>query len=140
MSRFPASKMKRLMQSDEEIGKVAASGPPAVAKAVELFLEELAKASEQEMPRDGRILSISHVSAALSKHERFAFCNALVKEAVRRESLPKKRKSAPRLPRPMAPSLVSPDLVGTTATEDVIVSSQLAYQEEGEEEVDFDAM
>lgn len=39
--RFPIARIKRIMQSDEDIGKVSTSAPVVLSKAIELFMKEL---------------------------------------------------------------------------------------------------
>ena len=40
-TKFPAARIKKIMQSDEEVGKLAAAVPVLVSKALELFLQSL---------------------------------------------------------------------------------------------------
>uniref|UniRef100_A0A3B4A1Q5 Dr1-associated corepressor n=1 Tax=Periophthalmus magnuspinnatus TaxID=409849 RepID=A0A3B4A1Q5_9GOBI len=40
-ARFPPARIKKIMQTDEEIGKVAAAVPVIISRALELFLESL---------------------------------------------------------------------------------------------------
>merc|ERR1712048_190024 len=40
-TRFPAPKVKTIMQTDDEVGKIAATAPVVMAKAVECFLEDI---------------------------------------------------------------------------------------------------
>jgi Dr1-associated corepressor len=40
-TRFPTARIKRIMQADEEVGKVAQQTPIAVGKALELFMVAL---------------------------------------------------------------------------------------------------
>ncbi|CAH8455136.1 unnamed protein product [Heterobilharzia americana] len=40
-SRFPTTRIKKIMQLDEEIGKLTATVPPIVSRSLELFLEQL---------------------------------------------------------------------------------------------------
>ncbi|ROT35941.1 histone-fold-containing protein, partial [Sodiomyces alkalinus F11] len=37
-TKFPTARIKRIMQADEEVGKVAQQTPIAVGKALELFM------------------------------------------------------------------------------------------------------
>ena len=43
LSAFPLARIKKVMQLDEEIGKVAQAAPVLVSKALELFLEKFLK-------------------------------------------------------------------------------------------------
>ncbi|KAI9125787.1 hypothetical protein K1719_003205 [Acacia pycnantha] len=40
-TRFPASRIKKIMQADEDVGKIALAVPVLVSKALELFLQDL---------------------------------------------------------------------------------------------------
>ncbi|CAL9230906.1 unnamed protein product [Arabidopsis halleri] len=40
-TRFPATRIKKIMQTDEEVGKIAMAVPLLVSKALELFLQDL---------------------------------------------------------------------------------------------------
>lgn len=45
MTRFPVARIKRIMQSNDDIGKVSTSAPVVLSKAIELFMKELLEAS-----------------------------------------------------------------------------------------------
>ncbi|MFS7988282.1 putative transcription factor Hap3/NF-YB family [Helianthus anomalus] len=40
-TRFPAVRIKKIMQTDEDVGKIAMAVPVLVSKALELFLQDL---------------------------------------------------------------------------------------------------
>lgn len=44
-TKFPTARIKRIMQADEEVGKVAQSTPIAVGKALEMFMIQLVSKS-----------------------------------------------------------------------------------------------
>lgn len=44
-TKFPTARIKRIMQADEEVGKVAQQTPIAVGKALELFMVQLVRKS-----------------------------------------------------------------------------------------------
>ena len=44
-ARFPPPRVKKIMQADEDVGKIAQTSPVVVAKAVELFLMDVLKNS-----------------------------------------------------------------------------------------------
>lgn len=47
-TRFPMARIKRIMQSDEEIGKVSTSAPVVLSKAIELFIKDLVTECSKE--------------------------------------------------------------------------------------------
>ncbi|KAI0145962.1 hypothetical protein F4776DRAFT_660834 [Hypoxylon sp. NC0597] len=46
-TKFPTARIKRIMQADEEVGKVAQQTPIAVGKALELFMVQLVRKSAE---------------------------------------------------------------------------------------------
>lgn len=50
-TKFPTARIKRIMQADEEVGKVAQQTPIAVGKALEMFMIQLVRKSA-EVARD----------------------------------------------------------------------------------------
>lgn len=40
-TRFPAARIKKIMQADEDVGKIAMAVPVLVSKALEMFLQDL---------------------------------------------------------------------------------------------------
>ena len=59
---FIKARIKRIMRTDEEVGKVAQSTPVLIAKAVESFLSALVQASLVETKaRDAKKITAAHV-------------------------------------------------------------------------------
>ncbi|ORY90235.1 histone-fold-containing protein [Leucosporidium creatinivorum] len=58
-ARFPVARIKKLIQADEDVGKVAQATPVVVSKALELFL----KALVDECVKDARERGSKKVSA-----------------------------------------------------------------------------
>lgn len=75
--RFPIARIKRIMQSDEDIGKVSTSAPVVLSKAIEMFmkelLEEVAKASKSTR------ITLDDLKLVITKDSRFDFLKVLVK-------------------------------------------------------------
>ncbi len=56
------ARIKKIMQSDEEVGKVAAPVPVIISRALELFVEALLKkANDITSDRGARTLTPSHL-------------------------------------------------------------------------------
>lgn len=73
-THFPAARIKKLMQSDEDIGKVAQATPVVVGKALEIFLCSLVEKSCDEARKNGaRRISAQHVKTAVEVNEKFDF-------------------------------------------------------------------
>ncbi|RCK58776.1 Negative cofactor 2 complex subunit alpha [Candida viswanathii] len=64
-THFPAARIKKIMQSDEEIGKVAQATPIIVGRALEIFMANL----KQGVKR----ITASHVKSAIENAEQFDF-------------------------------------------------------------------
>ncbi|XP_054580766.1 dr1-associated corepressor isoform X2 [Eptesicus fuscus] len=61
-ARFPPARIKKIMQTDEEIGKVAAAVPVIISRALELFLESLLKkACQVTQSRNAKTMTTSHL-------------------------------------------------------------------------------
>nr|POE49942.1 dr1-associated corepressor [Quercus suber] len=60
-TRFPAARIKKIMQADEDIGKIAMAVPPLVSKALELFLQDLcAQTYEITLKRGAKTMNSLH--------------------------------------------------------------------------------
>lgn len=80
-TRFPVARIKRLMQSDEEIGKVAQATPLVVAKALELFMCTLVDEScSQAKTRNSKRVTPSHLKQAVMDREQFDFLQMVVEK------------------------------------------------------------
>jgi hypothetical protein len=101
-SRFPVARIKKIMQADEDVGKVSQVTPVAiciflmfelmVAKALELFMERIVKAVAQEtISRGARKVTPSHFKQIISTQHEFDFLESLTAEI----SLPPSRPSTP---------------------------------------------
>lgn len=63
-TKFPTARIKRIMQADEEVGKVAQQTPIAVGKALELFMVQLVTKSADVAREKGS----KRVTAPMLKH------------------------------------------------------------------------
>ncbi|OXV09507.1 hypothetical protein Egran_02730 [Elaphomyces granulatus] len=69
-TKFPVARIKRIMQADEDVGKVAQVTPIAVAKALELFMISLVtKAAREARDRNSKRVTAAHLKQAVSKDE-----------------------------------------------------------------------
>jgi histone H3/H4 len=71
-TKFPTARIKRIMQADEDVGKVAQVTPVVMAKALELFMIRLISASAGVAKQRGskRVLS-QHMKSAVMQDEQF---------------------------------------------------------------------
>ncbi|CUM63565.1 uncharacterized protein PRCAT00001143001 [Priceomyces carsonii] len=73
-THFPAARIKKIMQSDEEIGKVAQATPVIIGRALEIFMANLVEASIVEAEKQGvRRIGASHIRSAVENTEQFDF-------------------------------------------------------------------
>lgn len=73
-THFPSARVKKLMQSDEDIGKVAQATPLVVGRAVELFMCTLVeKALEESRKGHGKKISVQALKRAIDSNEEFDF-------------------------------------------------------------------
>ncbi|CDK24294.1 unnamed protein product [Kuraishia capsulata CBS 1993] len=80
-THFPSARIKKLMQSDEEIGKVAQATPIVVGRALELFLCSLVEKSLDVAKNYGsRKIAPQHLIQAVSQNEEFDFCESIVEK------------------------------------------------------------
>ncbi|KAJ5616590.1 hypothetical protein N7537_001704 [Penicillium hordei] len=69
-TKFPVARIKRIMQADEDVGKVAQVTPIAVSKALELFMISLVtKAAQEAKDRNSKRVTASHLKQAVAKDE-----------------------------------------------------------------------
>ncbi|KAJ3232883.1 hypothetical protein HDU81_002628 [Chytriomyces hyalinus] len=77
--RFPAARIKKIMRSDEDVGKITQATPILVSCALELFLKSLVgECVKEARQRSGKKLSPSHLKAAIANNEKFDFLKELV--------------------------------------------------------------
>ncbi|EPS31697.1 DNA polymerase epsilon subunit C [Penicillium oxalicum] len=69
-TKFPVARIKRIMQADEDVGKVAQVTPIAVSKALELFMISLVtKAAQEAKERNSKRVTATHLKHAVAKDE-----------------------------------------------------------------------
>ncbi|XP_044763818.1 transcription regulator complex subunit bur6 [Coccinella septempunctata] len=79
-ARFPAGRIKKIMQTDEEVGKVAQAVPIIISRTLELFVESLLMKSTQiTLSRNAKTLTPSHMKQCILAESRFDFLKDLVK-------------------------------------------------------------
>ncbi|RWS29861.1 dr1-associated corepressor-like isoform X1, partial [Leptotrombidium deliense] len=78
-SRFPPARIKKIMQMDDEVGKVAAVVPVIISRALELFVETLLNESRKiTISRNARTLTPSHLKASTLANSQFLFLRDLL--------------------------------------------------------------
>lgn len=78
-TKFPVARIKRIMQADDDVGKVAQVTPVVVSKALELFMISLVtKAAAEAKSRSSKRVSAVHLKQAVTKDEQFDFLSEIV--------------------------------------------------------------
>ena len=80
-SRFPSARIKKIMQSDDDIGKVSAPVPLVVSRAVEVFLESLLSKAQEQLEKSktaSKTLSPAHLKRCIETEPKFDFLRDLV--------------------------------------------------------------
>lgn len=81
-TKFPVARIKRIMQADEDIGKVAQATPTAAAKALELFLASLViKSATEARQANSKRITINHLKNVIAADKNFDFLNDLCEQA-----------------------------------------------------------
>ncbi|KAI5965693.1 uncharacterized protein KGF55_001055 [Candida pseudojiufengensis] len=80
-THFPAARIKKIMQSDEEIGKVAQATPIVVGRALEIFMANLVESSIIQAKLQGvKRITAQHIKLAVEKNEQFDFLVEIVEK------------------------------------------------------------
>ncbi|KAL7753306.1 hypothetical protein RI367_001081 [Sorochytrium milnesiophthora] len=78
-TKFPVARIKKIMQLDEDVGKVAQATPVLISKALELFMQQLLDESTVEAKaRNCKRITPCHMKEAIVKIEHFDFLRELV--------------------------------------------------------------
>ncbi|BEI81777.1 hypothetical protein CcaverHIS002_0209370 [Cutaneotrichosporon cavernicola] len=78
-SRFPVARIKKIMQMDEEVGKLASATPVMISKSLECFLQLLIDETAKETrERGSRKMVPYHLKAMIDKSDQFDFLRELV--------------------------------------------------------------
>ena len=78
-ARFAPARIKKIMQSDEEVGKVSAAVPVIISKALEMFLSSLLdQADTLTRERGAKTLTLQHLKTCIQSDRRYDFLSDLV--------------------------------------------------------------
>ncbi|XP_048598483.1 WAT1-related protein At5g07050 isoform X2 [Brassica napus] len=78
-TRFPAARIKKIMQADEDVGKIALAVPVLVSKALELFLQDLCdRTYEITLQRGAKTVSSLHLNMSM---EKLGCCESFLKSS-----------------------------------------------------------
>ncbi|KAH7886613.1 histone-fold-containing protein [Phlebopus sp. FC_14] len=78
-TKFPVARIKKIMQKDEEVGKVAQATPVVISKALELFLAMIVEeASKVTVERGAKKVEAYHLKHAVETTEMLDFLKEIV--------------------------------------------------------------
>lgn len=78
-TKFPTARIKRIMQADEEVGKVAQQTPIAVGKALELFMVQLVrKSAEVAKDKNSKRITATMLKQAIDSTNEWDFLRDIV--------------------------------------------------------------
>ncbi|PHH62926.1 hypothetical protein CDD81_6559 [Ophiocordyceps australis] len=78
-TKFPTARIKRIMQADEEVGKVAQQAPIAVGKALELFMVQLVnRGAEVARNKGARKVTAAMLKQVIETEEQWDFLREIV--------------------------------------------------------------
>lgn len=78
-TKFPVARIKKIMQKDEEVGKVAQATPIVISKALELFLSMIVEeACNVTVHRGAKKVEAYHLKHAVETTEMFDFLKEIV--------------------------------------------------------------
>eukprot|EP01111_Echinosteliopsis_oligospora_P001942 TRINITY_DN1282_c3_g1_i1.p1 TRINITY_DN1282_c3_g1~~TRINITY_DN1282_c3_g1_i1.p1 ORF type:complete len:110 (-),score=15.21 TRINITY_DN1282_c3_g1_i1:631-960(-) len=78
-TKFPMARIKKIMQKDEEVGKIALATPILISKCLELFLSNLLdKTSVITKSRNAKVMSVSHLKQCITSESTFDFLKDIV--------------------------------------------------------------
>ena len=61
--RFPVTRIKKMMRTDDDVGRISSGVPPLVSKCVELFaVELLEKSAAAASQHDAKVIDVQHVT------------------------------------------------------------------------------
>lgn len=78
-TKFPTARIKRIMQADEEVGKVAQQTPIAVGKALEMFMTQLVtKSAEVAKEKGSKRVTAQMLKTVVEADDQWDFLREIV--------------------------------------------------------------
>lgn len=77
-STFPAARIKKIMQLDDDVGRVASSVPILISRAVEIFLQALlSRTADYASSRNAKTLTVLHLKHCIEQEKQWDFLKDL---------------------------------------------------------------
>lgn len=78
-TKFPTARIKRIMQADEEVGKVAQQTPIAVGKALEMFMIQMVtKSAEVAREKNSKRVTAAMLKTVVEADDQWDFLRDIV--------------------------------------------------------------
>ncbi|GJJ77965.1 Dr1-associated corepressor [Entomortierella parvispora] len=78
-TKFPVARIKKIMQMDEDVGKVAQATPILISKALELFMQSLIdEACLETRAKNAKRLTAAHLKKTILDKDQFDFLRDIV--------------------------------------------------------------
>ncbi|CAG5085091.1 Oidioi.mRNA.OKI2018_I69.PAR.g10807.t1.cds [Oikopleura dioica] len=132
-SRFQPSRIKKIMQTDEEIGKVAKAVPVLISRAIELFMQKLLHDAETAVSQSKTYRTIlpQHIKQAITNTQSLNFLSGLVENI---PDLPPSDKSTPISRKRPHPKMSKQEPAASFIHPSVIVSPPIKRERSTDEE------
>ncbi|KAH8203373.1 hypothetical protein TruAng_002468 [Truncatella angustata] len=93
-TKFPTARIKRIMQADEEVGKVAQQTPIAVGKALELFMVQIvSKSADVAKDKNSKRITAQMLKQAVEVNPQWDFLQDIVAKVSEKEDKEPKNKA-----------------------------------------------
>ncbi|KAK6081953.1 DNA polymerase epsilon subunit C [Seiridium cupressi] len=93
-TKFPTARIKRIMQADEEVGKVAQQTPIAVGKALELFMVQIVtKSADVAKDKSSKRITAQMLKQAVEGNQQWDFLQDIVGKVSEKEEKEPKAKT-----------------------------------------------
>ncbi|KAM9708622.1 dr1-associated corepressor [Menidia menidia] len=80
--RFPPSRIKKIMQKDTEVGRIAMAVPVIISRALEMFLKSLlTKTCLITQSKFSTVISLAHIKQCIESENLFHFLKGLAEVA-----------------------------------------------------------
>ncbi|XP_074104433.1 negative cofactor 2 alpha [Cotesia typhae] len=125
-ARFPAGRIKKIMQTDEDVGKVAQAVPIIISRTLELFVHSLlTKTMQITSNKNAKTLSTSHMKQCILSESRFDFLKDLVKSVPDVSNIDDEVQSPPMTPAPTGITSINPPLNITRVQPEIRIPKEL---------------
>eukprot|EP01125_Pyxidicula_operculata_P022506 TRINITY_DN922_c0_g1_i2.p1 TRINITY_DN922_c0_g1~~TRINITY_DN922_c0_g1_i2.p1 ORF type:complete len:121 (+),score=10.59 TRINITY_DN922_c0_g1_i2:389-751(+) len=77
--RFPVARIKKIMQADDEVGKIAKDTPVLVSKALELFVTQLiTQSADLSVTKNSNSIHPCYIKQCINKNDMWDFLKDVV--------------------------------------------------------------